>query len=260
MIFIILLILIASMLSTYILGFIESLYLVSCLLISNVFYVSMICARDTNKCKVLDKFKYPLEGYLAPFDNLKKNGMSFFIKNIFNLRTPYIYNFIGIIFATFIIISHRINKKQQELQREREKIAYEKKLELMKKQRLERYLRKREMMLKIKEEEDEINKTTKNVYIPEKKNIISEEDDNKSNSDLKNNLLNIINNLKQNIESENDLESENTLNIESENISNNIFTQADNILNNNVENETETEIETEIGFNNQYQNNSELLN
>ena len=179
MIFIILILLIVSIAFTFLIGFIETLILTLSLGFSNIFYGAIICSSDENKCSVVNtddysnNFKFPVEGYYAPFENLRKNGFSRFISNIFSLRTPYIYNFIGIILSVIFIVKYRIDANKRKIKREKELIEYEEKIEKLKKNRLERHLRQKKMENK------------KNNLENSKTNVLNN-NDNKNDTDINN--------------------------------------------------------------------------
>ena len=83
------------------LGSIETLILISAILFSTIIYTGLICLKDDNKCLSKTNTGYqmmlPIMGYVAPFENLNKNGFTMFLQNLISFRAPYIYNLIGLI-------------------------------------------------------------------------------------------------------------------------------------------------------------------
>ena len=160
---------------------------------------------------MLNNINYTFKGFISPFTNLKKNGLNRFIKNIFSYKTPYLYNLIGLVIAIILIINYKINAKKRQLERERELIEYEKKINILKKIRLERNLRAEELAEENEENLNSLNDSNKNIYIPKDDDINIEESvetiANDKNNKIKKKILGIIDNLKKKINSKQNLVS-----------------------------------------------------
>lgn len=100
------------------LGTIESLILLSSILFSTFIFLGIVCLQQDNKCMINTNSGYqillPLMAYTAPFENLKQNGIMQFIKNMFSLRTPYMYNLVGLIVGMVFVYAYKIGEEQEE--------------------------------------------------------------------------------------------------------------------------------------------------
>lgn len=102
------------------LGSIETLILLSALLFSTIIYIGIVCLQDNNKCLSKTNSGYqmmlPIMGYIAPFDNLKKNGVNMFLQNLISFRAPYVYNLIGLFIGFIFVYAYKIGEEREDNQ------------------------------------------------------------------------------------------------------------------------------------------------
>lgn len=169
------------------LGSIETLILLSAILFSTIIYTGVICLQDDNKCLMNTNSGYqmilPIMGYIAPFENLKKNGFTMFLQNLVSFRTPYVYNIIGLIIGLIFVYAYKIGEENEVNECSDQKKEIINKIKIAK-----------EKNNSVREKEDEIMEEKMTLLRDRETNLLEEVKENEDDKQkIRNEILKLVN-------------------------------------------------------------------
>lgn len=169
------------------LGSIETLILLSAILFSSIIYTGVICLQDDNKCLSKTNSGYqmmlPIMGYVAPFENLKKNGFGVFLQNLISFRAPYIYNLIGLIVGLIFVYAYKIGEEKEVNE------CSDQKKEIIDKIKIAKAKNNA-----TREKEDEVMEEKMNLLRERESNLLEEVKENEENKKaIRNEILKLVN-------------------------------------------------------------------